>query len=218
MKYAVYIAILFVCGLLFLPQPGTTEVRNLPLLLVILSFVLILILIRFFKYVLLVTKIQKQLKEIGKQQTKVKFFPWDSFFHGHYSITFTHKNKIAQIILLSRKRKYQRYHFDSINKLEFYRSNRVVFNGGKEKGATISKLVETNLVGKQKIKWDDAAEIRMIVFDKLPAQITDSVKKENLGVGERICASNIYLFDRTAFCQHIVRNIDMCCNRDNTQN
>ena len=130
--------------------------------------------------------------------------------------SFTHKNKIAQIVLLSRKRKYQRYHFDSINKLEFYRSNRVVFNGGKAKGATSSKLVETNLVGKQTVKWDDSAEIRMIVFDKLPSQITDSVKKENLGVGERICASDICLFDRTAFCQHTVRNIDMCYN--NTQN
>lgn len=203
MKYVVYIAILFVCGLLFLPQTGTTQIRNLPLLLFILSLVLIFILIRFFKYVLLVVKTQKQLKKSGIKEAKIKFFPWASFFHGHYSITFFHENKISQIILLSRKRKYQRYHFDSVNKIEFYQSNRVVFNNIKAKGATISKLVETNLVGKQRLKWDDAAEVRIIIFDKLPEQITDCVKKENIDIGEQICASNMYLLDLSTFCDYM---------------
>jgi len=216
MKYFVYIALLFICGFLFLPAMGTTEIRNLPLLLFILSLVLLFILIRFFQYALLVVKTQRQLKKMGVHKTKVKFFPWMSFFHGHYSITFSHNNKVAQIILLSRKRKYQRYHFDSINKLEFYRSNRVVFNDIKAKGGTISKLVETNLVGKQRINWDDDAEIRIIVFDKFPGRITDSVKKEDLGVGERICASNIYLFDKATFYQQSVCDIGICQNNNNT--
>ena len=103
------------------------------------------------------------------------------------------------VILLSRKRKYQRYHFDSIDQLEFYRSNRVVFKGRKIRGAVMSELVETTRVGKQKIKWDDTAEIRVIIFDKLPDQITDMVKKENLGVGEKICASDTYLMDWAVF-------------------
>lgn len=203
MKYFVYIALLFICGFLFLPAMGTTEIRNLPLLLFILSLVLLFILIRFFKYVLLVVKTQKQLKKSGIKEAKIEFFPWASFFHGHYSITFFHKNKISQIILLSRKRKYQRYHFDSVNKIEFYRSNRVVFNNIKAKGATISKLVETNLVGKQRLKWDDAAEVRIIIFDRLPEQITDFTKKENLCAGEKICSSNIYLFDWITFCKNM---------------
>ena len=209
MKYVVYIAMLFVCGFLFLPRTGTTEIRNLPLLLFILALILIAILIRFIKYVILVLKTQKQLKKIGIQHTKIKIFPWASFFHGHYSITYSYGNKTGQLILLSRKRKYQRYHFDSVNKLEFYRSNQVVFNNIKAKGATISKLVETNLVGKQRLKWDDAAEIRMIVFDRLPWQLTDSVKKENLSIGEKICDSNVYLFDRASLSQHIVNNGSM---------
>ena len=203
MKYVVYIAMLFVCGLLFLPRTGTTEIRNLPLLLFILTLILIFILIRFIKYVLLVAKTQKQLKKIGIQNIKIKIFPWASFFHGHYSITFPHKDKILQIILLSRKRKYQRYHFDSVNKIEFYRSNRVVFNNIKAKGATISNLVETNLVGKQRLKWDDAAEVRIIIFDKLPEQITDCVKKENIGTGEQICASHMYLLDLSTFYDYM---------------
>ena len=207
MKYFVYVALAFIVALLFLPASGTTQIRNLPLLLFILSVILLFMFVRFCKYVLLVVKTKKQIKKIGIQKIKIKFFPWDSFFHGHYSIIFSHENKTAQSILLSKKRKYQRYHFDSINKLEFYRSNRVVFNSIKAKGATISKLVETNLVGKQKIKWNDTAEIRMIVFDKLPEQITDSAKKEALSVGERICNSNIYIFDFATFCQKIVHGM-----------
>ena len=207
MKYLVYVALAFIAGLLFLPATGTTEIRNFPLLLFILSVILFFIFVRFFKYVILILKTKKELKKIGIQKIKIKFFPWVSFFHGHYSIIFSHENKTAQIILLSKKRKYQRYHFDSINKLEFYHSNRVVFNNIKAKGATISNLVETKLLGKQKIKWDAASEIRMIVFDKLPEQVTDSAKKEALGTGERICNSNIYIFDFATFCQRIVHEI-----------
>ena len=207
MKYLVYAALAFIAGLLFLPATGTTEIRNWPLLLFILSVILFFIFVRFFKYVILILKTKKELKKIGIQKIKIKFFPWVSFFHGHYSIIFSHENKTAQIILLSKKRKYQRYHFDSINKLEFYRSNRVVFNNIKAKGATISNLVETKLLGKQKIKWDAASEIRMIVFDKLPEQITDSAKKEALGTGARICNSNIYIFDFATFCQRIVHEM-----------
>ena len=207
MKYFVYAVLAFIAALLFLPASGTTQIRNLPLLLFTLSVILLFMFVRFFKYVLLVVKTKKQIKKIGIQKIKIKFFPWDSFFHGHYSIIFSHENKTAQSILLSKKRKYQRYHFDSINKLEFYCSNRVVFNNIKAKGATISKLVETNLVGKQKIKWDDASETRMIVFDKLPEQITDSAKKEALGTGERICNSNIYIFDFATFCSRIVHGM-----------
>jgi len=199
MKYFVYVALAFIAGFLFLPAMGTTEIRNLPLLLFILSLILLFILIRFFQYALLVVKTKKQLKKIGIHHIKIKFFPWNSFFHGHYSVTFPHKNQVAQIVLLSRKRKYQRYHFDSIKKLEFYRSNRVVFKAALPKGATVSKLVETKLVGKQRLKWDDAAEIRIILFDKLPVRMTDSVKKEDLGVGEKICNSNISILDFATF-------------------
>ena len=203
MKYLVYAALAFIAGLLFLPATGTTEIRNWPLLLFILSVILLFIFVRFFKYVILILKTKKELKKIGIQKIKIKFFPWVSFFHGHYSIIFSHENKTAQIILLSKKRKYQRYHFDSVNKIEFYRSNRVVFNSIKEKGATISKLVETNLVGKQRLKWDDTAEVRIIIFDRIPKQITDFTKKENLCAGEKICSSNIYLFDWITFCKNI---------------
>lgn len=206
MKYLVYFILFLISGFLFLPKTGTTEIRNKPLLIFVICLIVIWILIRFFKYVLLMVKTRRLLKQNKKKVIKTRFFPWASLFHGQYSITFQSENEIAQIILISKRRKYQRYHFDSINRLEFYRSNRVVFRSSREQGATISNLVELNQVGKQKIKWDDTAKMRMIVFDKYPDFITDSIKKENLGTGDLICDSDVSIFDWDSLCNHI--NVD----------
>lgn len=203
MKYVVYIILFFCAGFLFLPRTGTTEIRNQPLLILILSLILILILIRFFKYVVLMAKTQKLLKKHRTKLIKIKFFPWTSRFHGHYSITFQHEKQTVQLVLLSRKKKYQRYHFERIDRLEFYRANRVVFKSTQKLGGIISHLVEINQVGKQRIKWEDSAELRIVLFDKLPDLITDSVKKEPLGVGDRICASDSYVLDWSSLSKHI---------------
>ena len=119
--------------------------------------------------------------------------------HGRYNIIFKSEKKELNIVFLVKKKKYQNYFFKDINNVEFYRSNRVVFNNIKAHGATISKAVETKSVGKQKIKWKqyDMGHngTNILLFDKLPFKISDSVKKEELGNGDRICSSNVYLFD-----------------------
>ena len=200
MKYFIYTALFFICMFLFVPRTGTTEIRNQPLLFLILSLILLSVLIRFLKYVILMTKAKKMLKENKAELIKCSFLPWFSRFHGHYSIVFRHEEQTVQLIMIARKRKYQRYHFDSVDRLEFYRSNRIVFHK-KVFGPTVSNLVETNLLGKQKLKWEPSADIRVVLFDRLPEQITDSVKKENIGVTEQICASNVYLLDWLAFAE-----------------
>ena len=166
MKYLVYVALAFVAGLLFLPKSGTSEIRNLPLLILIASLLLIFILVRILKYAILTIKAKRILKNNGAEIYEIRFLPWASAFNGHYSIVFKYKGQSVQLVFLSRKIKYQRYHFDSIDLIEFYRSNRVVFQSIKAKGAIISKLVETNQVGKQRIKWNNFTQIRAIVFDK----------------------------------------------------
>ena len=206
MRYVVYIVLAMIAGLLFLPKTGTSEIRNLPLLILLLSIICLLALIRFFKYVALIAKTKKLLKTKLGKVTKIRILPFASQFHGHYSISFQHKEKNVQLLLLSQKRNYQRYHFDRADRLEFYRANRVVFNSIRIKGAKISNLVEVNRVGKQRIKWDDSAEIRVILFDKLPDQITDSVKREALGVGDRICASNVSILDWASLSKYVIEN------------
>ena len=147
-------------------------------------------------------KAKKVLKESNIRPIKTKFCPWASCFHGHYSITFAKENQKIQLVLLTRKRKYQRYHFESEKMIEFYRANRVAFKTRNDR-VTVSNLVEVKLVGKQQILWDDAATVRYILFDLLPAEITDTVKKENIGVGETICGRGIYVTDLNHLPNHI---------------
>lgn len=203
MKYVAYAIAFIIAFFLFVPRTGSTEIRNLPILILLVSLILIALLIRLFKYAILMSKTKKLLKKHQMKPVKSRFFPWASRFHGRYSITFRHEDQTVQLVFLSRKKKYQRYHFERVDKLEFYRANRVVFNGTKIRGATISNQVEVDRVGRQSIKWDDTADIRIILFDRLPEHITDSVRTDALAVEDRICDSNVCIMDWDAFCNHL---------------
>ena len=202
MKIFICAALSFIAMLLFLPRTGSSEIRNLPLLILILSLLVLSVLIRFLKYVILTAKVKKLLKQSGVTQVKIKFYPWASRFRGHYSLRFRHGSREVQLLLISRKRAYPRYHFDRTDRLEFYRANRIVFNGSKTRGATISRQVEVNRVGKQKLSWDTAAQTRVILFDRLPGQITDSARREELGANDRICGSDVLILDWKTLCKH----------------
>lgn len=194
MKYFVYMVLTFVALLLFLPRTASSPIRNLPLLILLLALLLLTVLIRFFKYAILMARTKALLKRNSIHSMKCHFAPWASRFHGHYSITFPYKGKTAQIILLSRRRKYQRYHFDRIDHLEFYRSNRVVVKSGKN-AARMTGLVEVTQVGKQSIQWNSDAQLRAVLLDKLPYEVTDATKKEALFAGDRICSTDVQLLD-----------------------
>ncbi len=199
MKYLVYLILAFIGGLLFLPKSGSTQIRNIPLLLAILFSMLGVVTIRILKYITLMVKTKRFLNQKGFKCVKFFVFPFWSMLHGRYNMIFQNGKEELNIVFLVKKKKYQHYYFKDINSIEFYTSNRVVFNNRKAYGPTISKLVETKLVGKQKIKWkqyDTSFSGRnILLFDKLPFKISDFAKKEELGNGDQICCSNIYLFD-----------------------
>lgn len=201
MKYVMYAVLLILAGAFFLPEAGSTEIRNLPLLIAILSLLLILFFIRFFKCVAFLAKTKRQLQRNRFELIKCRAFPWASCFRGRYSILFREGNQLIELMLICRRRKYQRYHFESIERLEFYRSKRLALKGGKFRGAVISTAVEVNRVGVQKIKWDDDAQIRIFLFDKLPDAVSDSAKRELLGAGDPICSSDVALMDWNRFCE-----------------
>ena len=194
MKYILYAMLTFVALLLFLPRSTGAPVRNLPLLILLLALLLLTVLVRLFKYAILMGRTKALLKQNSIHPTKCRFLPWASRFHGHYSITFPYKGKTAQIILLSSKRRYQRYHFDRVDRVEFYRANRVAVKSGKN-AARLTGQVEITQVGKQSIRWNSDAQLRAILFDKLPYEITDATRKEPLFSGDHICSTDVQLLD-----------------------
>ena len=201
MKYAVYVGLAILAGVLFLPNANSTQLRNVPLLIALLSVLLLAVLIQLFRYAVFMAKAKKRLQNRLIRLTQSKFYPWAARGHGHYSFTLEWEGQTVQILLLVQKKRYQRYHFDRVDTLEFYRANRVVFRQGNVEGAKISKLVEVKQVGKQKLQWDDGAAIRVVLFDRLPSEITDSTQKELLGAGDRICGSDVYVLDWETLCE-----------------
>ena len=206
MKYIFYTLGALVAGALFLPHRGSEGLRNLPLLLFLLFLLLLWGLIRLLKYAVLLARTKRILRQSGAEILRVRYFPWSAWLGGHYSILVQMEGKRIQFLLLSKKRRALRYHFDSTTRLELYRSNHVVFQSIKTKGAIISKQVETNRVGKQHLKWDASADLGVVLFDQLPEQVTDSAKREALGAKDPICASRVYLLDFAGLCKHLKEN------------
>lgn len=148
-------------------------------------------------------KAKRILKKKGFRCVKFVAFPFGSMLRGRYSMTFQNETEELNVLLLVRKKQYPHYYVRDLEHLEFYRSNRVVFKGSKV-SATVTNLVETKLVGKQKIKWNSNAtnsHRNILLFDNLPYKVTDSMKasellkKPELGNGDRICSSDTYLYD-----------------------
>ena len=65
MKYALYCILAFIGLALFLPKSGSTEIRNLPLLIVIISLLLVYAAYRYIKLIFLAYKVKKSLKKVG---------------------------------------------------------------------------------------------------------------------------------------------------------
>ena len=203
MRYILYGLIAFCMGILFAPGREGEGIRNVALFAILLLFVSLWICYRFFKYVSMMWQAKKLLAQAKERDLKIKMRPWESFFHGHYSISFESGRKNVQMIFMSKKKKYPRYHFESINQLEFYATVRYTFANPYRWRQPSFGTTETKYIGKRKIKWNDSADIHVILFDKLPLQITDSVKRENLVIGDKICGSNTYLLDWTAFLKYL---------------
>lgn len=202
MKYVLYVIAAIVALLLFLPTTDGNHIRNLPLLIMILVVIAGFLIYQIIRRAVFVKKVKKVLKNSGCEIIKTHFNPFASRLKGRYSVTFKKDGKTICAILLMKKRKYQRYHFENLERLEFYSSNRVVFKGSRVRGATISNLVETKLVGKQKLAWDEA-DVNLVVFNKIPDHITHSKNKDLLGKGDKICGAETYI----ANVEHLMQMI-----------
>ena len=207
MKYFIYILCIFFGGMLFLPKSGSTQIRNLPLLIAILALLLCLYLWGLIKYAILMQKSKKLMREAKFKPHGFRFSPFANRLHGHYSVTFKSATETVNITFLVRKRKYPHYHFERNNRLEFYRSNRTVFKGNKASGGTITNEIETKLVGKQKILHTkialDTDSVNILLFDKMPPALTDARKGKELGNGSSISDSSIYIWDLDGLSKYI---------------
>lgn len=180
---------------LFLPKTGTTEIRNLPVLIFIVFCITIYIIYRVIRFFCLERKIKKVIFSKGMiiEKTHISF--------GNGYIIAKDQDKKLCIRFLLRKRKYCRYHFASDNIIEFYKSSFSMAVSGKRgnfaKGAT-----ETRQVGEQKLCYlpdFDATAKTFIVIDKIPDDVTDYKCQKILFDGDYIGDNGIIFISFNKF-------------------
>ena len=185
-----FLIIFIVASLLFLPTPGTTEIRNVPLLVVFHIFIFTRITIKIVKRVSLTSKARTALMQNGFEIEKTGI----SHFIAKKDGTLFH------VKLLVRKKAHLTYHFKDETTLEFYKVKKSPLDILKGKKADPAKPVELKRTGlSKKLKWEENAKL-LIVMDKFPAHVTAGDDKKEIQSGETLC-ENIGIHDYNTFCE-----------------
>ena len=204
MKWIIFgvLALLF-GGALFLPEAGSQQIRNLPLLIGIVCTVIALYLFGILRYVFFMIKTKKALEKKGMRVRKTVISPFSSKLRGRYAMSFGDKNSDINITFMVAR--HPRYFFQSVNSLEFYKRGGLMFPAGRNNSPHVM-AGEIRLVGKQKLVWDDLDKpntVHVLLFNKFPPKITDSEKRGELGNGDVICGSTVRLMDWSGFCRYL---------------
>ncbi len=175
MKYAVYAALTFAAFMLFVPLTGTTKIRNLPLLIAILTCIGIYLIVRAAKRISGISKIKRYLCGHGYNVTHSTVIHDFFAIKGKYDIVATRAKNVYNITFLKVKKASWHAHFENVNKLEYYITSHVVVDGGKTHASRVSKATSTRCVARKRLPFDiKEGEKHVLVLDKTPSLISDS--------------------------------------------
>ena len=196
MKYLIYAALLFIASLLFLPESGSTEIRNPEILMVIAAIILIILTVKLIKLAVFAGKVKNELRENKYEIKKARLG-----FGKVYIVAENHKETL-EICVLMRKKSYYKYHFANENRIELYKTTVGAVRSGRDI-AKVTKSAEVKLAGIIRItppKIENAK--RFIVFDQFPTTASDTVNR-SLNIGDTVTESQIAVFDFKSFIESI---------------
>ena len=196
MKYLIYAALLFIASLLFLPESGSTEIRNPEILMVIAAIILIILTVKLIKLAVFAGKAKKELRENKYEIKKARLG-----FGKVYIVAENHKETL-EICVLMRKKSYYKYHFANENRIELYKTTVGAVRSGRDI-AKVTKSAEVKLAGVIRIappKIENAK--RFIVFDQFPTTASDTVNR-SLHIGDTVTENQIAVFDLKSFIEII---------------
>ena len=191
------IALLFV--IFFAPMPNQLTPRNLPQLITVLVLIAMFCAWKICKLGLLVVRVVSLLKsqkfQIVRQRCGI----------GQYLIEAERGFERYVICLVARRINYVRYHFESIEKIEFYKRARDFAITLRGSGRQVKGGFRTRKIGEKSLKWTENVDgsKRFLIFDKHPWQMTDSKRKEELDDGICICGSDVTLYDLETFSRYL---------------
>lgn len=202
MKYFVYTSLALIAIALFVPKTGTTQIRNLPLLLALLSLIAIFLLIRSVQYIVLILRTKHHLQKNGYRVQKTSVLPYPI---NKYNLTVQNENQTLHIVCLLRKRPYWQYHFDSINRLEYYKSaSTAVRSGGGYSATMYRKNIETRYMGKSKLPFQqEDAGTAVLIINRMPCYVSSNTRRNpSHSAGDLICEW-IRFYDAKSFFQSL---------------
>lgn len=196
MKYVVYFILFFIAFLLFVPETGSTEIRNPELLMAIAAIILIILIVKLIKLAVFADKAKKALRENKYEIKKARLG-----IGKVYIVAENHKETL-EICILMRKKSYYKYHFANKNRIELYKTTVGAVRSGRDI-AKVTKSAEVKLAGIIRIappKIENAK--RFIVFDQFPTTASDTVNR-SLNIGDTVTESEIAVFDLKSFIESI---------------
>ena len=199
MKYIIY-TILAVFGLvLFLPEPGTTEIRNLPIFIAVIACIAIYVIYRTIRLALLMRKIKNAIKSAKMSSQKARL----GMGNGYVIAKRNGENVLIRFLV--RKRKFCRHHFASENVIEYYKTSAAMVRSSKI-GTFAKGAVETRKVGEIQLcdvpKGFEFSK-SFIVIDKMPDTVTDYKLKGGLFDGDFVGDSGVIFISAQKFSELI---------------
>lgn len=196
MKYLLYIFLFFIAFLLFVPETGSTEIRNPELLMAIAAIILIILIVKLIKLAVFAGKVKKALRENKYEIKKARLGL------GKAYITAKNHKETFEICVLMRKKSYYKYHFADENRIELYKTTVGAVRTGRDI-AKVTKSAEVKLAGIIRIapSKNEGAK-RLILFDKFPTTASDTVNR-SLHIGDTVTENKIAVFDLKSFIESI---------------
>ncbi|MBO5212872.1 MAG: hypothetical protein J6B60_04950 [Clostridia bacterium] len=186
--YFIYSVIVIISVALFGFGLDGGSMRNIPLLIVILSVIFLLLIIRFIKYTSVFVKANKKLKANGYKILKFNILP-PVFRRNKNHIIAEKDGECVNIFVVIVRKSYLTYHFESESTLELYKFTRLAIKPGFRQANIVSGHVEKRRIGIKKLSWfeNEKEPLNIVLFNKIPNAITDSCSSKELGHGDEIC-------------------------------
>ena len=203
MKYILYTILAIVGLILFLPEPGSTQIRNIPILIFIILCVAVYLIYRLIRLVSLQRKIKKVIISCGMEIGKSRIL----LGSGYIVAKSGDKNICVRCFV--RRHKLCRYHFASDDIIEFYKSSMAMVKKSSS-GAFAKGAVETRKVGELDLcSVPDSYEFArsILVIDKMPDMVSDYKSNKILFDGDVVGDGNMIFISFDKFTE-LVNNYE----------
>lgn len=203
MKILLCIILCFVAGLTFLPRAGSSEIRNLPLLIFLLALGVAYVAFKLIKRLRFAAEVKKRLTSLGFEGIESRFLSGT----GSFAITAKLDGVKHNIVLCSVKNRKFRYHFDGTGQIQIYKY--VVNSWANVRGGrgSVNYHAQMREAGTHLLPWHEeyqwnVGEENILIMDKMPSSVTDPTTREGiLGNGDRICG-RVLLYDLNGFLEY----------------